>query len=91
MTSSATELLISGYIHIILKRTYVDEYTLCVGKITSILENSNVGDLMVLGDFNAVINGTFYNEWRHVCGELDVVFSDVCTVYVTYRLVYTHK
>ena len=54
-----------------------DLYLEYVGKISSMLELNENSDIIVIGDFNANINGEFYQEWVKVCHEYDMVFADV--------------
>ena len=49
----------------------IDEYSLYIGKVASIIEGHDTDQVMTLGDFNAGLHGAFYNEWS------DVIFMDV--------------
>ena len=55
----------------------IDEYNEYIGKIASIVEDSDSGDLMILGDFNCDVGSYFYEQWRHFCNEYGAIFSDV--------------
>ena len=54
-----------------------DLYLDYIGKISSIIESREHSDSMVLGDFNAQVNGYFYREWATVCQDYELVFADV--------------
>ena len=54
-----------------------DLYLEYVGKISSIIEYRDHRDFIVLGDFNANVDGVFYSEWEPVCRDYDLSFADV--------------
>ena len=54
-----------------------DEYLYYVGLISSIIEDYDHNDIMIVGDFNASVGGLFYNEWKSLCDETDMQFIDV--------------
>ena len=58
----------------------VDLYLFYVGKIASILEQSVLSDLMILGDFNASVDSRFFREWNQVCEDFHLSFADVETL-----------
>ena len=54
-----------------------DIYLEYVGKISSIIEHREHSETLVFGDFNADVNGEFYNEWNKVCNDYEMIFADV--------------
>ena len=54
-----------------------DEYLGYVGKISSIIEDYDHNDLMVIGDFNADVNTPFFSEWDSLRETAGLVFADV--------------
>ena len=55
----------------------VDEYLICVDKVTVLLEDSNISDVLVVKDFNAQVDGNFDTHWEAVCRGYETLFSDV--------------
>ena len=53
-----------------------DEYLAYVGTISSIIENHDHNDIIVIGDFNADINSVFYNEWHTLQETAGMSFVD---------------
>ena len=64
-----------------------DLYLLYVGKIAAILEESMLCDMMILGDFNANVNSSFFAEWNQACEDFHLSFVDVTRLPLTS---YTH-
>ena len=54
-----------------------DEYLYYVGKISSIVEEYEHNDVMILGDFNADVNSPFFEEWHELQETADFIFADV--------------
>ena len=54
-----------------------DNYLHYVGKLNSIVESTNDGEIMILGDFNAATGGEYFREWDILCNDHDMLFSDV--------------
>ena len=58
-----------------------------MGKNSSIIEDYDHNDILVLGDFNANVNSPFFNEWGSLRETSDMVFVDVARIEVDS---YTH-
>ena len=54
-------LILSVYLPYFSTENY-DEYLYYVGLISSIIEDCDYNDIMIVGDFNAIVGGPFYNE-----------------------------
>ena len=53
-----------------------NEYDMYMGKIASIIDNSDTSGVVVLGDFNASPNNSFYFELEQLCVSKDLIISD---------------
>ena len=69
-------LFINVYLPYFCNENYPD-YLMCLGNISSILDNNNVNGIMIIGDFNAAIGGEFYSELECLCNEKALTISDV--------------
>ena len=47
-----------------------------MGKTASIIEGKNTSDIVITGDFNAVLNTTFESELIDMCDTIGLVISD---------------
>ena len=65
----------------------VDDYIFYVGKVMSIIDELEGCGVMVFGDFNACVGGTYYQQWVSACEEYELTFSDVTHLPATS---YTH-
>ena len=54
-----------------------DLYIDYIGRISGILESRDVSEVIIIGDFNAKVNGEFYEEWLPICEEYNLLFADV--------------
>ena len=54
-----------------------DQYLEYVGKVSSIIEDHNHSDVIVLGDFNATVGGQYYRAWDELCHRTGMLFTDV--------------
>ena len=54
-----------------------DNYLHYVGEISSITEDYDHNDVLVIGDFNAEVDSLFYHEWDNFCETDGMVFVDV--------------
>ena len=55
----------------------IEDYSICIGKIASIIENYDTNQIMILGDLNAGLQSPFYNEWLEYTAGANLIFSDV--------------
>ena len=53
-----------------------DEYMLCLGKISAIIDESASNKVGVIGDFNAALNTPFYRELADFCVKNNLSISD---------------
>ena len=53
------------------------EYTSYMGKLESILEESEVNGVIIIGDFNAKPNSEYFTQLTNLCSEYDLIVSDV--------------
>ena len=54
-----------------------DEYLRRIGNCSSIIEDYDHNDILILGDFNAAVGGSYFREWTNLCDEIDMRFVDV--------------
>ena len=57
-----------------------DEFMFYLGKIISIVNESEVDAVCVVGDFNANPNSPYFQELQHVCDDNDLVITDVAVL-----------
>ena len=55
----------------------VDEYLIYVYKVTTLSEDSNISEILVVEDFNAQVDGNFCAHWEEVCRDHETIISDV--------------
>ena len=55
----------------------LNEYDMYMGKIASIIDNSDVAGVVVLGDFNAGPTNNFYCELQQLCSVKNLIISDI--------------
>ena len=55
----------------------INEYDMYMGKIASIIDNSGAAGVVVIGDFNASPNNSFYTELQQLCTLKDLIISDI--------------
>ena len=48
-----------------------------MGKIASIIDNSDSDGVVIMGDFNASPNNGFYSELEQLCNSKDLIISDI--------------
>ena len=51
----------------------------CIGKLSTLLEESCTNNIVILGDFNATLNSVFESELLEMCSTFDLVISDYGT------------
>ena len=65
-------LFVNVYLPYFCNENYPD-YLMCLGNISSILNNNNVNGIMIIGDFNAAIGSEFYGELECLCNEKNIL------------------
>ena len=55
----------------------INDYDMYMGKIASIVENTDASGVVILGDFNARPSNPFYEELQVLCEAKDLIISDV--------------
>ena len=53
-----------------------NDYDMYIGKIASIVDSSDAAGILILGDFNANPNSSFYLELEQLCSSRDLIISD---------------
>ena len=56
-----------------------DLYMQCIGKLSTLLEESCTNNIVILDDFNATLNSVFESELLEMCSTFDLVISDYGT------------
>ena len=56
---------------------HYDDFVSCLGKLDSIISESDADAVVLAGDWNAAPGSLFYNELEHFCTEHNLVVSDV--------------
>ena len=51
----------------------------CIGKLSTLIEESCTNNIVILGDFNATLNSVFESELLEMCSTFDLVISDYGT------------
>ena len=52
------------------------DYDMYIGKLASIIDSSDAAGVVILGDFNANPNNSFYSELQQLCTSRDLIISD---------------
>ena len=55
----------------------LDDYDMYMGKLASIVENSNAAGIVIMGDFNASPTNNFYGELEQFCNLNNLIISDI--------------
>ena len=74
--STQNILILNIYLPYFSQENY-DNYLNYVGKISSIIQDHDHNDIMIIGDFNANIDSPFFHEWDNVREFSGMTFVDV--------------
>ena len=69
-------LFINIYLPTQINQNY-DEYVSCIGKLNSIISETDADAVVVAGDWNAPPGSNFYREMEHLCDEHSLIVTDV--------------